>query len=280
MLPALLFVGSITLFPLAHSLWLSLLRFNLARPWVPRLFIGWDNYLKFFHDPILLKALFVTVKFALATVALQLTAGLLIALLLNRKVRGSHFFRVLFFVPMMTMPVAAGLAFRLILNDSYGAANWFLKTMGFSPLYWLGSDLSLFSVILAETWQWLPFSILIFSVALAAIPNAYYEAAAIEGASAWFVFSRLTLPNLTWAISIITIFKLSDALKTFDLIYIMTGGGPGITTQTLTLYLHKIGFSDFEMGYASALSFLLIAVSLLIFLPLMRKLNKRKSQHV
>jgi multiple sugar transport system permease protein len=256
------------------------MRFNLARPWVPRLFIGWNNYLKFLQDPILLKSLFVTAKFALATVSIQLVAGLLIALLLNQKVRGSHFFRVLFFVPMMTVPVAVGLAFRLILNDGYGAANWVLKILGFSPVYWLGSDLALFSVILAETWQWLPFSILIFSVALVAIPKTYYEAAAIDGASSWFTFCRITLPNLKWAIFIIAIFKLSDAIKAFDVIYIMTGGGPGISTQTLSLYLCKTGFVDFEMGYASALSFLLLAVSMFIFLPLMHGLMQRRPQHV
>lgn len=280
MLPAVLFVGGITLFPLMHTLWLSLLRFNLARPWVSRLFIGWNNYLKLLHDPILFKALLVTAKFASATVSVQLAAGLAIALLLNLKVKGSHFFRVLFFIPMMTVPVATGLAFRLILNDGYGVANWFLKALGFSPLYWLGNELALFSVILAETWQWLPFSILIFSVALTAIPKTYYEAAATEGASNWFAFTHITLPNLKWAIFIIAIFKLSDALKTFDVIYIMTGGGPGISTQTLALYLHKTGFVDFEMGYASAFSCLLLAASLLIFLPMMRGLMQRKPQHV
>ena len=279
MLPAVFFVGGITLFPLVYALVLSVMRFNLARPWVPRLFIGWQNYLKFLDDPILLKALLVTAKFALAAVTVQLIAGLLIALLLNQKVRGSHFLRILFFVPMLTVPVAAGLAFRLILNDGYGAANWFLKTVGFSPVYWLGNDLALFSVILAETWQWLPFSILIFSVALAAIPKTYYEAAAITGASGWFIFRRITLPNLKWAIFVIAIFKLSDAVKAFDVIYIMTGGGPGISTQTLALYLHKTGFSDFEMGYASALSFLLIAISILVFLPLMGGLMQRRPQH-
>jgi multiple sugar transport system permease protein len=280
MLPAVLFVGGVTLFPMVHALWLSFLRFNLARPWVARVFVGWNNYLNLLHDPILLKALVVTAKFALATLTLQMAAGLLIALLLNLKVMGSHFFRVLFFVPMMTVPVATGLAFRLILNDGYGAANWFLKTVGLSPLYWLGNDLALFSVILAETWQWLPFSILIFSVALTAIPKTYYEAAAMEGASNWFAFTRITLPNLKWAIFIIAIFKLSDAIKAFDVIYIITGGGPGISTQTLALYLHKIGFVDFEMGYAAAFSFLLLAICLLIFLPLMHGLMQRKPQHV
>jgi multiple sugar transport system permease protein len=204
--------------------------------------------------------------------AVQLVAGLLIALLLEQRVRGNRMFRVIFLAPMMMAPVVAGLTWRVMLNDGYGVVNWMLDAVGLSPIFWLGSQSALLSVIVAETWQWLPFSILIFSIALSAIPGAYYESAAVDGASPWMIFRRVTLPNLKWAFFIIVIFKLSDAVKAFDVIYIMTGGGPGITTQTLAIYLQKTGFTHFEMGYASALSFLLLLISTLLLLPLIRRL--------
>ncbi|MEJ2642170.1 MAG: sugar ABC transporter permease [Desulfosarcinaceae bacterium] len=136
---------------------------------------------------------------------------------------------------------------------------------------WLSPRLAFFSVVLAETWQWLPFSILLFGVGLAAIPKAYYEAAAVDGATPWLTFRRITLPNLKWVLGLVVIFKFSDAVKAFDTLFVMTGGGPGIATQTLALYLHKTGFVHFDMGHAAMLSLLLLAVTLLLIWPLLRR---------
>lgn len=279
MTPAMLFVGVMTMFPLGYALWLSFYRFNLARPWVARKAVGFGNYLGFLSDPVLGKSLVITAEFALATTGIQLVAGLLIALLLEKKIRGNQVFRVLFFIPMMMVPVVSGLTWRLMLNESYGVVNWLLTSMGFSSIFWLGKNSALLSVVLAETWQWLPFSILIFSIALSAIPKTYYEAAAVDGASFWYTFIKITLPNLKWAFVIIAIFKISDAVKAFDVIYIMTGGGPGISTQTLALLLQKSGFAHFEMGYASALSFLILAISMIFLLPLVHLLITGGHRH-
>jgi multiple sugar transport system permease protein len=271
----LIFVAVMTLWPLGHTLWLSLHRYNLSRPWVPRHWVSWETFSGYWSDPLLLKSLGVMLLFAVTTVSLQVGLGLVAALLLARPlarpVAGAAGFRLLLLLPMMVAPAVAGVIWRLMLNDGYGAVNWILTHIGLSPQMWLSPRLAFFSVVLAETWQWLPFSILLFGVGLAAIPKAYYEAAAVDGATPWLTFRRITLPNLKWVLGLVVIFKFSDAVKAFDTLFVMTGGGPGIATQTLALYLHKTGFVHFDMGHAAMLSLLLLAVTLLLIWPLLRR---------
>lgn len=272
--PAVLVMAALTIYPAIHAVRLAMFRYNLTRPWVPRRFVGVDNFLSFFSDPYLGNALEVTAKFALSTICLQLLAGFAVAWALTRITAGRTVFRIIFLLPMMVVPVVTGLIWLLMLNDGYGIINWILASCGLPPQLWLGPNLALPSVILAETWQWLPFSILIFSVALSSIPPEYYEAAEVDGAGRRDVFRYITLPNLKWAIGLILVFKLSDAIKAFDVIYSLTGGGPGITTQTLAMYIMKQGFTDFEMGYSAALSLLLLLVSLVIIMPVLNSVGR------
>jgi multiple sugar transport system permease protein len=129
------------------------------------------------------------------------------------------------------------------------------------------------SVIIAATWSSLPFAILLFTVALQNIPQQYYEAAALDGASPWRTFTQITLPNIRWSILLITIFRLADAIKSFDLVYTLTGGGPGTTTQTLSVYIQTMAFTHSELGYAAALSLLILFISLVITSPLIQRLK-------
>ena len=270
-------MAGLTIYPAVHAVRLAMYRYNLTRPWVPRRFIGLENFESFLSDPYLGNALAVTTKFALSSVCLQILAGFAVAWALTRVTAGRALYRVIFLLPMMVVPVITGLIWRLILNDGYGILNWAIKSLGLPPQLWLGPGLALPSVILIETWQWLPFSILIFSVALSSIPPEYYEAAEVDGAGRWDVFRYITLPNIKWAVGLILVFKLSDAIKAFDVIYSLTGGGPGITTQTLAMYIMKQGFTDFEMGYSAALSLLLLLASLVIIMPVLSSAG-RESQ--
>jgi multiple sugar transport system permease protein len=245
---------------------------------VPREFLGLDNFIHFFTDDLLGRSLLVTLKFGLAVVCIEMIAGFCIAWLLNYKLRGSGVFRVIYLVPMMIVPVVSGLTWRLMLNDSYGIVNWLLTHIGIEAQVWLGTDWALFSVIMAEVWHSLPFAILIFMVALQQIPRPYYEAAALDGASSWCTFTRITLPNISWAIILVAIFKLSDAIKAFDIIYTLTGGGPGITTQTLAVFIQHTAFTHSELGYAAALSFLILFISFAIMYPLIKRLNIGEQQ--
>ncbi len=275
--PALLVLAALTVYPFLYALNLAFSRYNLVRPWVPRGFIGLDNFLAFFQDNFLAQSLLVTAEFGLITVGIEIVIGFGIAWLLNQKLRGSKYFRIIYLIPMMVVPVVAGMVWRLMLNPNYGVINWAISLVGIPPQVWLGPDWALASVIVAETWQWIPFSILIFAVALSAIPQEYYEAAAVDGASRWFSFRHVTLPNLRWAIMLVFIFKLSDAIKAFDVIYTMTGGGPGIITQTLSQYIKRVGFTDFEMGYAAALSFLMLFISFIVMYPVIRRIRANAS---
>jgi multiple sugar transport system permease protein len=272
-LPAVVLLAGLTVYPLGYAVDLALSRYNLARPWVPGGFLGLGNFADFFSDSYLGQSLVVTAKFGLATVVVQLVIGFGVAWLLSHKLRGSSVFRIVFLVPMMVVPVVAALVWRLMLNDSYGLINWSLGQVGVPPQIWLGGDWALPSVIAATTWQLAPFAILIFSVALASIPGEYYEAAAIDGASRWDTFRMITLPNLRWSILIVFVFQLSDAIKAFDVIYALTGGGPGIATQTLAQYIYRTGFTDFEMGYTAALSFLILFISVGVLWPFLHRMN-------
>ena len=149
MTPATLLVGTMTLFPLGYALWMSLYRFNLTRPWIVRKPMGLGNYIGFLSDPVLGKSLVVTAEFALIATGFQRMAGLVVALLLGKKIRGRQVFRVIFFVPMMMVPVVSGLTWRLMLNEGYGVINWLLTSVGLPSVFWLDSHLALLSVILA-----------------------------------------------------------------------------------------------------------------------------------
>ena len=278
MLPALLLLVGLTSYPVLYTGILALSRYNLVRPWVPHGFLGPGNFVAFLSDTYLWRALWVTFKFGFATVSIEIVLGFLVAWLLQQKLRGSSLFRIIYLIPMMVVPVVAGLVWRLMLNPNYGIVNWAISRVGLEPRIWLGSDWALPSVIVTQAWQWIPFSVLIFTVALVAIPKEYYEAADVDGASPWFTFRHITLPNLRWAIMIVSIFKLSDAIKAFDVIYIMTGGGPGVITQTLAQYIKRVGFTDFEMGYAAATSFLLLLISFAVLFPVIRRVGANDAQ--
>lgn len=271
--PAILVMAALTLYPMIFGLRLSLERYNLVRPWIPQRFIGLKNFSDFFQDPYLIKALAITLKFAFSTVSLQLLAGLLIALAVHRSIQKGGWLYFFVLLPMMTVPVVTGIVWRLMLNDSFGVINWILQSVGLPPQVWMGTDWAFVAVVIAETWQWLPFSVLLFSVGLASIPGEYYEAAAVDGARGWDLFFHVTLPNLKWSFLVIVIFKFSDAIKAFDIIYALTGGGPGITTRTLALYIQDTGFSDFEMGYAMALSLLILFISFIVISPFLIRLE-------
>ncbi len=273
--PSLIIMGSLTLYPMVYGIKLSLTRYNLVRPWIPKTFVGLKNFTDFFSDEYLVKSLWVTFKFAMGTVALQVFIGLLVALVLHQILKKTSLLRFMVLLPMLIVPVVTGIIWRLILNDTYGVLNWIIQWLGIAPQLWLGPDLALITVIIVETWAWLPFSILLFSLGLSSIPEQYYEAAAIDGAGPWRTFFTITLPNLRWTLFIVLVFKFSDALKAFDTIYTLTGGGPGIATRALALYVQNRGFTDFEIGYAMALSILVLTISFIIIGPFISRLDKQ-----
>ncbi|MEW6578543.1 MAG: sugar ABC transporter permease [Chloroflexota bacterium] len=251
-LPAVLVVLVMMAYPVGYTVWLSLhdlSPFNLNDPeWV-----GTENYSGLLDDTRFHAALKRTVSFTAGAVTLQLLLGVGMALLFNHDFKGRGLVRTLFLLPMVATPVAMSLIWLLILNPVDGVANWALKLVGFSPQLWLNSaDTVIPTLVLMDTWQWSPLIMLMVLAGMSVLPLEPFEAAAIDGASRWQSFRLIMLPLLRPTIMVALLFRSIDCLKTFDIIYGTTQGGPGFASETLNLYIYKTSFDYFRLGYAAA----------------------------
>ncbi|HEV2717518.1 MAG TPA: sugar ABC transporter permease, partial [Terriglobales bacterium] len=196
------------------------------------------------------------------------------------QVRGRSIFRGLLVVPMMLPPVVVGVVWRLMLNSNFGALNGTLKGFGINTdrLTWTASPkLAMASVIMVDVWQWTPFIFLVLLAGLQAIPQEPYEAALVDGSNAWQTFRHVTLPLLKPAILIALLLRTMDLLRVFDHIFILTEGGPGFATETLSLYIYRSAFRFSNFGYAAAMSFVLLAITNVISVGYIQLLQTRES---
>ncbi len=199
------------------------------------------------------------------TVAIETLLGLGIALLLNDEFRGRGAVRTIIVFPLMISPVVVGLIWRFMYNTDRGMLNYFLHLLGIDIVDWLGRQATaLPAVMLADIWEWTPFIALILMAALQALPDEPFEAALIDGANSWQMFRYLTYPMIRPALMVAILIRTMDAFKIFDTIYVLTLGGPGVSTQVIGLYTYKWGFKFFQMGYASALSYLMILMLVIV----------------
>jgi multiple sugar transport system permease protein len=236
-------------------------------------FIGLQNFIEIFSDNVFLYSLRVTAFFTLLSVFAEVGLGLELALLLNRQFKGLSIVRTLAIVPMTMSSVAAGYLWRFMYWPRYGLLDTLLSFLGIGPLpVWLSDPgTALLSVILVDIWQWTPFTSLIFLVGLSAIPRERYEAAEIDGASTWQTFRYITLPLMTGVIAVAVLFRITDCIRYFDQVYVLTRGGPGYETYTTAFYIYRIALvGNFEIGYSSAMSWVLNFISLAVCLILIR----------
>ena len=252
--PALLVVFAIIIFPILYTLWMALQDWGLAYPTPPR-FVGLDNYIKLLTDDERFRdAVVRTFYFTGLAVAVQTVLGVGMALIFHRQFLGRGVIRTLCVLPMMATPVAIALVFNMMYHPKLGVMNYFLSLLGLPPALWTFDSKSVIpSLALVDTWQWTPLIMLITLAGLAALPAEQYEAARIDGANRVQTFFYITLPLLRPTIMVAVLFRVIDALKQFDIIYVMTQGGPGNASETINLYLYQQGFSYFQMGYASSL---------------------------
>jgi multiple sugar transport system permease protein len=239
-----------------------------------------ENFARLFSDQFFLSALLHTFVYTAIALTIEFFIGLGLALLLNEKMRGRNAFRALFLLPMMLPPVVVGVVWRLMLNSNFGALNGTLKGFGVNTeaLTWTASPkLAMASVIMADVWQWTPFMFLILLAGLQAIPQEPYEAALIDGSDAWRTFQHVTLPLLKPAILIALLLRTMDLLRVFDHIFILTEGGPGFATETLSLYIYRTAFRFSNFGYAAAMSFVLLLITNLISAGYIRLLEAREA---
>ncbi len=262
--PAFMIVLAMAIFPLIYSLSISFMHYRLIPPLPPR-FIGLDNYIDLLGQERFRAVIWTTSIIVVVSVALQYVIGFSIALILNARVPGAKLFRVGLLLPMLIAPVAVALIARMMLNPTIGPLNELTTFFGFPNLPFLtDSYWALGSIIAVEVWQWTPFVILLMLAGLQTLPEDVYEAATLENTSPWRQFWDITFPMLL-PISVAIIFiRAIESFKVMDTVFIMTGGGPGIATETLTLFAYQEGFKKFNLGYTSALSFLFLIFSIVI----------------
>jgi multiple sugar transport system permease protein len=273
--PALAVLLSLSIYPLVYSITIS-----LQTETADGIKWGVSNFTRLISDNFFLTAMAHTFIYAAAALVLEFLIGLSLALLLNSQIRGRTLFRAALLVPMMLPTVVVGVVWRLMLNPNFGAINGTLKEAGINTesLTWTASPkLALLSVIAVDVWQWTPFVFLVLLAGLQAIPQEPYEAALIDGSTRWQTFRYVTLPLLKPAILIALLLRTMDLLRVFDQIFILTEGGPGFATETISLYIYRTAFRFFDFGYAAAMSFVLLALTNVISTIYIRFLQTKQA---
>lgn len=272
LLPLIVLLAGLTIYPVGYSIYTSFTNLHLARPNLPLRFVGLDHYATMLGSEVFWQVFRNTAVMVLGAVSVQLVVGFLVALLLNRELPGIGIVRTVLLLPLMVTPVVGALVWSLMLNPSTGVVNYLLISLGWSdPPVWLGSGpLAMLSIILVDAWQWIPFVMLLLLAGLQSIPKELYEAADLDGAGFWQQVRHITLPMLTPLIGVVLLLRVMDAFKIFDKIYILTAGGPGNATETVAFHAYRQGFGFFRMGYASAVSMVLLVVVLAVSLLLIR----------
>lgn len=279
--PAAAFVLCMAIYPIARVLWLSLFAQNLGTALQPK-FIGLENYVRLANDGHFLQTLRTTLFFTFLSVSLELLLGLGFALLLNTRFRGHGLARAAVLIPWALPTAVLALAWSWIFNDQFGVLNDLLRRAGLlaRPIAWLGSgSTALFAVVFADVWKTAPFIMIILLAGLQNIPSDLYEAATIDGARGWKTFTLVTLPLLMPSIMLALLFRSIQSFGIFDLIFVMTGGGPGGATETLAIYIYNTYLRYLDFGYGSAIivvSFVILALcAAVLYWPISRSYRSR-----
>jgi len=272
-IPTWILLSFTILIPFFYGIYISFQNINLAS-FLPPTFVGFDNYRTALAAPETWSTLRITLLITFFGLLFQIPLGIFLALALHENLRGTKIFRSILITPMLLTPVAVGLTYRFMFDTDLGVINWFLNILGIEKVNWLGSQTSaLFAVIIVDSWQSVPFVMLLVLAALTAISPSLYEAARVDGANSSQIFRRLTLPLITPTLLVITMIKIMDFLKLFDTLFILTRGGPGNSTTTLGLWAYKTGFIFLELSRAAALGVLIALITMPVYL-LWRKASR------
>ena len=270
-IPALVVISAVIVFPWVFTLWMSAHRWTLGQE---QSFIGFENYIRLASDGRFWESLWHTLIYTVLSVVAPLFLGTLAALVFDAQFPLRGFLRGVFVMPMMTTPVAIALVWTMMFHPQLGVLNYLLSFVGIGPLEWIYNQSTVIpSLVLVETWQWTPLVMLIVLGGLAAVPREPYESAEIDGANAWQKFRYLTMPMIAPFLMIAVIIRSIDAVKSFDIIYAMTQGGPGTASETINIYLYNTAFAYYDIGYGSAMAvvFFIIIVALSFVLLMVRQ---------
>ncbi len=272
-IPTWIFLAATVLIPFVYGIYISFLNINLAS-FLPPVFIGFENYQNVLNAPETWATFRITLAITFIGLLVQLPLGVILALALHENLKGTKLFRSILITPMLLTPVAVGLTYRFMFDTDLGVINWTLSLLEVDKVNWLGSQTSaLLALIIVDSWQSIPFVMLLVLAALTAISPSLYEAARVDGAGAGQIFRNLTLPLIMPTLLVITMIKIMDFLKLFDTLFILTRGGPGNSTTTLGLWTYKTGFIFLELSRAAALGVLVALITLPVYF-LWRKASK------
>lgn len=280
--PILVVMAILAVGPLIYALVVSLVKLDLTRGGMAG-FVGLDNFRFVLHQPAFWRAVGTTLELTVKAVGLQMILGILIAWLLTRTTRYRAVFTAFLILPLATSPAVTGLFWRYMYDTEFGVINALLTAIGFADVNWLGTiDLALWAVVIFDVWQWTPFVALIVFAGLQSLPVAPYEAAALDGASRWTVFKTLTFPLMKPILFLVLILRTIDSLRMYDAVAVLTRGGPGDTTETLTFFMRKVALILWRMDHASAMSliylFALLVLSVFALRPLLKVFIDRSKE--
>lgn len=269
-IPAMIGIWLVVGFPLLYAFYVSLHDYILSRGGIKGYNLG--NYTQIFSDQLLVGATRNTLILTISVVVLEFLIGFGLALLLhNKRLKGRDFYLLILLIPMLMPPITVGTIWRLLLHPELGIINYFLGQLGLPQPAWLGDPrLAMITIIIVDIWHETSFILLILLAGLTSLPDELYEAAMIDGANSIQQFRFLTVPLMMPTILVAILIRMIAALKTYDLVYILTRGGPGIATETISYYIYRVAFVFLDMGKSAAMSFLLLVVIILLTLILMR----------
>jgi multiple sugar transport system permease protein len=249
------------LYPVLTAFQLAGFRWDMGTPWSSAVWVGLDNFAAAARNPQVWSSLWTTLLFAAVCVSAEMVLGIALALALEHPVRGMAVFRTIFILPMMIAPIAVGLAWRYMFDAQFGLINAVLGLVGISPMTWLADPLLAFvAIVIADIWQWTPFVFIMMLAALAGVDGSVLEAARIDGARWWQQIFLVKLPMVMHVIAITLMMRLIDAFRVLEVIYVLTFGGPGNSTEILALHIYKTAFIGQQLGVAAAVSVLLLVV--------------------
>jgi multiple sugar transport system permease protein len=265
-------------FPLVYTLYVSLSDWTISGP---HHFIGFQNYQDIFTSSTFRQSFRNTISFAIATVSIQYILGLTIALLVFRSKGGVSMMRLIFLIPMMFTPVVVGFVWRTLFDPGYGPINYLLGKAGIPGISWLSEPIPAFlSVVIADTWQWTPFMFLILYASLRSLPTAPLEAAVVDGASEFRLLVDHIFPMLIPASITAILLRSIEAFKLFDVIYLLTGGGPAGSTTTVSLNAYFTGLKNGNLGSAAAMTLSLLVVIIVLLTAILKILGKSNSHNI
>ena len=274
--PAGLVVFAVIVFPWSFTVYRSVHEWKVGGAFT---FVGLDNYLRLPNDERFLGAVWRTLYFTVLSVAFPVILGVAAAVCFHRNFPLRGLARTIFILPMMATPVAIALVWTMMFHPQAGVLNFILTSVGLPPSMWSYDSATVIpTLVLVETWQWTPLVMLIVLGGLASLPTDPFEAARIDGASAWDMFRHLTVPLVWPHIIVATVIRTIDSLKAFDLIFVISGGGPGTSSETINLYLYQTAFAFYNMGYAAAMTVVFFIIILLISLVLFSSRQQEKWQ--